>query len=34
MVPPGASLDETIDQPEHAFEPKRVSDERRKVAVR
>ncbi len=34
MVPPGASLDETIDQPTYAFEPKRVSDERRKVAVR
>jgi len=33
MVPPGASLDETIDQPAYAFEPKRVSDERRKVEV-
>ena len=26
MVPPGASLDETIDQPAYAFEPKRVAD--------
>ena len=34
MVPPGASLDETIDQPPYAYEPKRVSDERRKVAAR